>query len=233
MSKLLLCTVFLSSFIWKEADYAQIFGADYQQAINFCKAQKTTIATVSQKYKVPTHMVISIVFPELIRYSTFKNFFESTALEYAYTKGGSRLADFSISRFQMKPSFAEKLEVSLSLDPILKTKYASIVSYSSQNLETQRIERVERLGDLRGQMTYLCGFYDLMQAKIEKITSTQEKIKYLATAYNCGFDKEEKIIYQWMQRKTFPYGVKYPESHQYNYAAIAVDFYKNHTQKLF
>lgn len=231
--KLFLFTLILSSFSWKEADYAKIFGADYQQAISYCQSNISTIDAVMQKYKLPTTVVISIVFPELIRYSTFKNYFESTALEYAYTKGGSQLADFSIGRFQMKPSFAEKLETAIGLDPILKTKYTSIVQYSSKNLETQRAKRVERLDDLAWQLTYLCSFYELMQPKVKNISSTKEKIRYLATAYNCGFDKEEKIIQKWMQRKVFPYGIKYPESHQYNYAAIASDFYSSHSQELF
>ncbi|MCP4442925.1 MAG: hypothetical protein GY810_28805 [Aureispira sp.] len=233
MTKLLLWTILLSGIIWQDDDYSKIFGADHQQAMEYCQTEKETINAVTQKYKVPTNAVMSIVFPELIRYSTFKNFFESTALEYAYTKGGSKVADFSIGRFQMKPSFAEKLELALQTDNTLKVKYSTLIEYSTKNLQSQREKRVARLGSLNWQLIYLCGFYDLMQTKTKNISSAEGKIKYIATAYNCGFDKEEATILKWMKRKTFPYGAKYPESHQYNYAEVALDFYTNHALDLF
>lgn len=57
---------------------------------------------------------LAIVSPELIRWTAFKDFFETTALELLYVKKGKTYADFSIGHFQIKPSFVEQLEAYVS-----------------------------------------------------------------------------------------------------------------------
>lgn len=92
--------LFLSSF--NTIDFAAIFGEDYQKAMTFCRENKEAIETKANQYELPADQLTAIIFPELIRYSTFQNFFETKTLEYVYVQQGSTVVDFSIGHFQMK-----------------------------------------------------------------------------------------------------------------------------------
>jgi len=54
--------------------------------------------------------VLSIVFPELIRFNAIQDKIETFALQSLYVKYGKDYANFSVGPFQVKPSFAESLE---------------------------------------------------------------------------------------------------------------------------
>ena len=171
----------------------------------------------------------AIVFPELIRYSTFQNFFETKALECIYVQQGSAVVDFSIGYFQMKPSFAEALESALMKDEHLKKQFERLLIPISYTASQQRKIRLKRLKELSWQLDYLCCFYAITKHKFE-ITlaslSRQKQLEFLATAYNTGFHKSSTSIERAMNRASYPYGSKYPEDQQYIYAAVAWDYYQ-------
>jgi len=58
-------------------DFASIFGEDYQKAVIFCTKNKVKINEKANEYGLPANQLTAIIFPELIRYSTFQNFFET------------------------------------------------------------------------------------------------------------------------------------------------------------
>ena len=62
------------------------------------------------KYQLNPYFVLAIVFPELIRYSKLQDVIESNDLKVLYVQFGDTYSNFSIGRFQMKPSFCEQLE---------------------------------------------------------------------------------------------------------------------------
>lgn len=209
-------------------DYSKIFGTDYQKALDYCKANKEAIANKAILYPLPAQELEAIIFPELIRFSVFQNFFETKALELAYINGGTSFADFSIGNFQMKPSFVEKIELFVNQDSILKKEFKKIIFYPDNDLKNQRKIRLERLQNFDGQMDYLCCFYKITHRKFEteiKNLNQEEKIKFLATAYNVGFEKSYETIQKWMAKPCFPFGAKYPENQQYVYADIAWDYF--------
>lgn len=210
-------------------DFAIIFGEDYQNAMVFCDTHKAEMEEKANGYGLPADELTAIVFPELIRYSTFQNFFETKALEYIYVQQGSVVADFSIGYFQMKPSFAEALERTLIKKEALKKQFERLFIPSSYTATQQRKIRLERLKELSWQLDYLCCFYVITQQKFEiKLASLnrQKQLEFLATAYNTGFHKSETSIEKAMNRATYPYGSKYPEAQQYIYAAVAWDYYQ-------
>lgn len=219
--------IFLSSFT--TIDFATIFGEDYQQAANFCKTHKAEIKEKANQYELPADQLTAIIFPELIRYSTFQNFFETKALEYVYVQQGSTAADFSIGNFQIKPSFVERLEAALLEEEVLGKQFEHLLIPTSYTLSEQRKIRLERLQKLSWQLDYLCCFYVLTQQKFEALLASlnnEKQLKFLATAYNTGFHKSSHSIEKAMNRASYPYGSKYPEDQQYIYAAVAWDYYK-------
>jgi hypothetical protein len=219
--------LFLSSI--NTIDFATIFGEDYQSAITFCSTHKAEMEVKANQYGLPANELTAIVFPELIRYSTFFNFLETKALEYVYVQEGSTVADFSIGYFQMKPSFAEALENTLIKKEHLKKQFEHLLISTSYTATQQRKIRLERLMELSCQLDYLCCFYVITQQKFEIILASldrQKKLEFLATAYNTGFHKSATSIERAMNRASYPYGSKYPEDQQYIYAAVAWDYYQ-------
>ena len=87
------------------------YEAERSEAIQFIESHEALIKKIClEKGQRPSN-VLPIVFPELIRYSLFRDYLETTMLERLYVKEGTSGADFSIGHFQMKPSFAEKIEI--------------------------------------------------------------------------------------------------------------------------
>ena len=62
------------------------------------------------EFGIRTELAVAVVFPELVRYSALMDFMETTAVKALYQQKGVKGADFSIGRFQMKPSFVADLE---------------------------------------------------------------------------------------------------------------------------
>ncbi len=93
--------------------YQKFFSEDYDNGLKILEKYDKRFSFISNNFKVTPNYVKSIVFPETIRYNTFKAFFETSSLELLYINNGSEAVDFSIGYFQMKPSFIEELEVAV------------------------------------------------------------------------------------------------------------------------
>ena len=222
-------TFFALHFNYSE-DYLQIFGDDYKNALTFVTKNKTKFVEVFENDSALIRTSISIVFPELIRYSMVRDFFETAVLETFYVQYGSDAADFSIGSFQMKPSFIEVIE-QYAFDNNSST-YQKISFASNFSEKEKRQERLNRLQEIKWQILYLKIFIELYSEKeaMNQFPNSNDKIIYLATAYNRGLNTSiaqldlNKILFK---DKFFPYGLNYPGK-QYSYAAIALDFYQNY-----
>jgi hypothetical protein len=87
-------------------NYYEIFGADYEYAVNKIE-ENSWWADTLVKNNIDPQFALSVIFPELIRYSSISDFIEVKALEVLYVQYGKDYSDFSIGLFQMKPEFAE------------------------------------------------------------------------------------------------------------------------------
>jgi hypothetical protein len=214
-------------------DYQKIFGNDYADALSYFKKNQSTITTYFKYHSIDQKLIIPVIFPERIRYSMIKDFLETAAVELIYIDLGTDYVDFSIGDFQIKPSFAEKVEQYLTKTSNLRHKYKLIVDYGNKQNSQQRKERVRRLKLLNYQLIYISAFYDIVNQKFNLGNKPDtEKIKFLASAYNHGFDSNASEIEKYVDDEYFPYGTKY-KGKQYAYAEVAVDFYLNHYQSLF
>lgn len=223
-SFILTCLLFVSP-----PDHSKVFNSDYKDALEFTRQNKELINKACELHNSDTALITSVLFPELIRYSLLKDFFETKALEMVYVNYGSEYVDFSIGRFQMKPSFIEKMEKYIENNELLKNKLRFIYIYDSANTQGIRKQRVERLKSIVWQLHYANCFYSIVSQKFKNIKwkNKTEKIRFYATAYNHGFNKTEEEIKHWIDIKVFPYGTNY-KANQYAYSDIAVDFYINY-----
>ncbi len=224
----------VSFFNILQNDYRTVFTFDYDWAVKFISENKETFLEKSQKYGSDTAIITSVVFPEIIRFSVFRNYFETKSLELIYVKHGKENADFSIGYFQMKPSFVEKLELYVQLNDSLRNKYGHIIQFKNENPEKIRFERLERIKSLDWQIEYLNCFYSIVNQHFSEIKfkSIEEKIRFFASAYNHGFDKPAEEIYKWMNVAIFPYGIK-SKAKQYIYSDISVRFYLDEYAEIF
>ena len=118
----------------------------------------------------------------MLRYSLWRDLFETTALELLYVKGGKTVADFSIGWLQMKPSFAEMVEGKVQEDSILFQKYSSLLIYQSSTTDSIKVrkERIERLKQFEWQLLYLNAFIDYNCAIFQsKNIPYEDMLKYL------------------------------------------------------
>ncbi len=221
--------IFLSAFSFADnPNYTNIFAGDYRSACSYILDNKNLIEQICNTYEIDFKLATSIVFPEIVRYSILKDFFETNTLKIFYTHYGKEYADFSVGKFQMKPSFIETLENYIQNKTELNKKYHQLIVYSSKDITGIRSERIERLQSLEWQIMYLCAFIDIIQILYhEKIFYTKEdQIKFYSAAYNCGFTRGFDEINKFAEYELFPYG-NYYKGRQYSYSKISIYFYKN------
>lgn len=153
----------------------------------------------------------AIIYPELLRYSQFRDQLETIALQVLYIQLGTAYADFSIGPFQMKPSFVARLD-------------------ALKETEENREKRIAALTTTAGQFAYLSSFLSAMDKRCASMrwSSVAEKLRFYAAAYNAGFhhsyegilkraDKAQFKLTEW-SRKT------------YRYTDLALGFYQQELQ---
>ena len=208
-------------------NFEKEFEFDINNAIEYYKGMEDNFERSSQIYKTDKEFVSAIVFPELVRYSIYKDFFETKVLEFYYVRDGVEAANFSIGIFQMKPSFIEQLEAEVFRQKELKNKYQALLQYESGQLQEVRKERLSRLQDEKWQIVYANCFFSLMELKFKDIEfkSNKNKLQFYASAYNHGFNCSEEEIRKWISIKSFPNGYGHEKS-QYCYTEVAAYFYE-------
>ena len=197
----------------------QVFAVDYEaQPLEYFKEKRKNdysfamstakdIYGYLKKQEYPYAIeAVSIVFPEMMRYSAFQNEIESLINEVlAFTSDESN--GFSIGLFQMKPLFASAVEKLVRADPELRKKYPTI-DYNGIAADTgSRRDRIMRLRKLDFQLEYLKAFIDY-EVKILNLQNEKQddRIKYLSAAYNYGIQTSREKLENVFTWKSFPSG---------------------------
>ncbi len=169
----------------------------------------------------------SLVLPEVMRYNSLKDGIEAESLRTLYVELGKDYANFSIGIFQMKPSFAEEVEIKTKalLSPALQKELS--LGYDLAAEEEIRAERVRRLQDEDWQLIYLTAFTSLCNTIYanKKFETEIEKLQWYASIYNAGFDKTEAYISKKITEANFYMNQGMPEK-KFRYAAIAAWYYQ-------
>ena len=174
----------------------------------------------------------AIVFPEILRWSKLKDIFEQAALRDRYVREGTAGADFSIGYFQMKPSFAEKVEKAWMKSP-LRHEYG--LFFDLQDTDEARRQRIARLSDEKWQCVYLAVFVRLIHEREPSIAEMpeDEQISMLATAYNRDFHAPLDSLRRWAEVPTFHFDILPSKATKYYpYAAIAVEYGHTHINNI-
>ena len=216
----------MSSATVFSANYPKVFGNDWTSAINYVKEHHDEWSREFEQFDVDPRLAVAIVFPELIRYSMWQDEIERAAVNGLYVNKGTDGANFSIGRFQMKPSFAEEIEQEWNRSSLSK-EYGFVFNLQ-QNNEARR-SRIRRLSNMQGQCRYLAIFIRLLQQRHPQLEqlSEKEQVCFLATAYNRSFTASFQQIKKIQHERHFHTDViKTHSTCLYCYADIAFVAYR-------
>lgn len=222
--------------LWPGNDVPNIeqrFPQEFKEAKTFVTLHRSLFSRCSRKSQKSNAFAAAIVFPELMRYSLIKDFFEVEALSVSYIKLGAENVDFSIGPFQMKPSFAEHIENQVLQDEQLNTKFYYLRYNAKLNERGIRTERLKRLQSVERCVEYLEAFIAICDKRFASLAfiDETEKVGFYANAYNAGFLKSIAYLQNIKSQRNFPYGVNF-KGEQYAYADVAAYFYKYHSSLL-
>ncbi len=215
-------------------DYRAALGPAYEKALDHAFAHATAWREELGKYGADIEALIPVIFPELVRYSLFRDELETAGLAGLYVPGGAGAADFSIGRFQMKPSFAERVEEGLAAEDPVPSAFASLAAFAGGQDGTHgRAMRIDRLRDERWQLCYLAAFAHLVETRLPLGgLDTADKVVFLAAAYNRGFWLPREEIERSKTWRLFPARLPVFGQGPFGYADVAVDFYERYWREM-
>jgi len=208
-------------------NYSEIYSTDYQRAVQFL-VKENRLDSIILYHGLNPREVTAIAFPELIRYNSIQDQIETFALESLYIRYGKNYADFSVGKFQIKPSFAECIEIDFIKSfgyKNLSTEYKIDAIDTVQNPEN-RLKRLKRIKKEIGMANYLCMFWKVMTEKYPSWKSEEEKIKFFACAYNSGYRKSKKELEPHISKKFFHTGLSIT-SKKYCYSDISWYYFQH------
>ena len=207
------------------ANYVKEFGADWTSAASYAAQHRAEWQAVFADFGVDARIAESVVFPELVRYSMWQDEIERAAVNGFYVVGGKEKADFSIGRFQMKPSFAEDIEVEYNRSSLAR-EFGFV--FNVRDDADARRSRVNRLSTEVGQCRYLAIFIRLMYLRhpqLSSLTSVQQ-VRFLATAYNRNHKASwADIIRMQRQRHFHTSMLKTISTKTYRYCDISATYF--------
>ena len=228
---LLLLILTFSYFSWvnltfgqspdQQKDLSVDLGNRYYDAVDYLLLNAWMSDTIKQQ-KIQPAFAYGIVFPGLAKYSALRDLMETGATKMLYVQSGRKYAHYAIGRFQLKPSFAEQIERNLVRQKMTQFKF------NLTNTQKARSERVKRLDSQEWQVRYLVMFIRLMDKRFKHIVwkTEEDKLRFYATAFNVGFNRDERTIRRMMTTRSLLRHSKDAKS-KYRYGDVALYFYSN------
>jgi hypothetical protein len=211
----------------QDLNYKDVFGNDWQNAMTFVKNNRSWIKPQLDKYSISYPLAIAVVFPELVRYSALRDKMETTLVKALYINIGEQYADFSIGAFQMKPSFAEIIREEASTVMGRKSKNLFKDKSEYDDIRLFRASIVNDMEDPKAQMNYLVAFFKICESRFKiKQKDENDRLRFLATVYNYGIDREPEQIENMTDKKFF--NTKLFQTENYSYADVSLFWYKEY-----
>lgn len=212
-------------------DFIHMHKDNFICAMDYYNELKNSIKTTScvPLYQFPEDVnadvfMLSIVFPELMRYSEFKDKIETRVTSIMYSCGSDSLL-CSIGYMQMKPFFASYLEKCISNDPELLKRYDMFPDKGESSTYKQRYDRIDKLRKPEFQIQYLSAFIDIGMKKYHlENKDIKYQLKILSAAYNAGMIYRVPELEEIAEIKSFPNG-KDSKSSFWSYSGLVIDFY--------
>lgn len=157
----------------------------WQEADSYARSQQAAWQEIWSGFGIDSLLAEAVVFPEMVRFSKLQNQAETVALRLRYAAQGSSLCDYSIGRFQMKPSFVEKVEKRW-IKSELALQFGQ--SFDLTDCRDARIARIDRMEDELWQCVYLSMFIRLLYLDYPGLAKLplEKQVTFVAAAYNRG-----------------------------------------------
>jgi hypothetical protein len=230
---LTIALVLFAFFVYAKKKYAATaFGKEFyakaEQARNRLDQLNTAFELCAGICHTKKQLLKAIVFPEVMRYSEWKDDIETESLRVLYVQFGKEYADFSVGLFQMKPSFAEQVEEKARLLLPVNIYNELQLGYQSNDAQIIRQERIDRLRDADWQLVYLTSFVALCNEwyKDHCFSSELERLQWYATVYNAGLDRSNEYIAKKISQEQF-YFIQGMPGKKFRYAALATYAYEH------
>jgi len=227
----LLLSLLLPGILWsQQPDYRELFGEDWKQAEVFVDENRSWMQPFLEKNEISYPLAIAVIFPELVRYSALRDKMETSMLKILYVNLGEEYANFSIGRFQMKPSFAEAIREKApgELNRLSETGLFRKDEYD--DIRQYRKSIVNDLEDPVIQSYYLTAFIKICEKEYRmKRMDESERVKFLSTVYNYGLGKSKEEI-EAMTGKKF-YNTKLFKTNNYPYADVSLFWYNEYPER--
>jgi hypothetical protein len=205
-------------------NYREIFGENWKKAEAFEKENRRWMKPMAEKNSVSYHLAVSVIFPELVRYSSIRDKIEITLLKALYINSGDEYADFSIGVFQVKPSFADIVAREAQVYLGRRTSPRLVYPSDYNDIKEYRKALISELENPQSELGFIIAFIKICLKKYNLSDMDEpELVRFLATAYNCGPDKSEEEIRSMMDKKFFRTGLL--KSEVYSYADVSLFWY--------
>lgn len=222
--------LFFTSFDFLKSqspDYRDIFRDDWNKALIYERENRSWMEPLLAKNGIPYPVAIAVIFPELARYSALRDKMEITVLKALYINLGDEYANFSIGRFQMKPSFACMIREQAGVFLGRKSGFLFKQELENDDIRNFRKQIIAELEDPQTQFNYLIAFLKICEKKYRLNRKDEPgKIKFLSTAYNYGIDKTATRIDSMISRKFF--NTKLFSTENYSYADVSIYWYNQY-----
>ncbi len=184
---------------------------------------------------IPAQELLAIVYPEILRHSASQDTLEKKIMQALYIPYGTEEADFSLGYFQMKASFVEQIEQYLQKEKNLFPHFQPLYQYQNTDSVIIRSNRLERMLDPAWSLLYLQAFYQIVSYRFPHYRDlpSEERVRFLASAYNRGFLCSESEIKRFYSIKLYPYGLSkfkkfyYGKGNFCSYSELAVYGFQN------
>ncbi len=206
-------------------DYPALFGENWRRAEQYADSQREEWSEIWEVFGVDAQLAEAVVFPEMVRWSALRDVMETAAVRALYQKRGSRRADFSIGRFQMKPSFAERMEREWAAWP-----ESALYGFAFDTADTPeaRRARIRRLDEPLWQCVYLAIFLRLLDERGGEFRDADpvRRVRLCAAAYNAGCGDPAEV--RRLEEKRFFHTdfIAGPRTVYHSYGDIAAYYYQ-------
>ena len=206
-------------------DYKVLFGKNWEDAITWVEENKVWMVPKLKEFNIDYSTAVSVIFPELVRYSALRDRMEITLCKSLYIYKGSKYADFSIGIFQMKPSFAELVRDEAFITMGIRSKKLFKDKHEYEDMIKYRADIIKDQESPQAQLNYLIAFFKICEANFKlKKMDKDYLVKFLATAYNYGFTKTQAEIDSMIPKRFFN-TIPFKEEN-YSYAEVSLFWYK-------
>lgn len=208
-------------------DYRLVFGEDWKKAEQYVKDNRTWMESILKRNHIPYPLAIAVIFPELVRYSALRDRMEITLLKALYINLGDQYANFSVGRFQMKPSFAAAIREQAQTVMPRRSGISFPLITDTVDIKEYRKSIIADLEDPESEFRYLIVFFKICDRSFRTNRMEEvEKLKFLATAYNYGFNKSSEEINRMTGMKFF--NTKLFNTVNYPYADVSLFWYTHY-----